>query len=120
VLHVVEALVALPRSGRAAEVVDRDGVVAGFGEALGQLHVEAVETAHVGKDDHRRAARLRRLREGGRELRAVSRGQYEGLGGGAARHTGQPGGQRRRPGVELEAHGLLSYPLGVERSLRPA
>src|SRR5439155_11950959 len=52
----IEVLVALAGAGRAAEVVDRDRVMAGLREALGELDVEAVQTADVGEDDHGRAA----------------------------------------------------------------
>ena len=58
---VVEVLAARAEPGGAAEVVDRDRVVAGGREALGELEVERVEAADVREDHHRRAARLRRL-----------------------------------------------------------
>ena len=47
----VEVLAALGDPGGAPEVVDRDRVMAGLGEALGQLDVEAVQAADVGQDD---------------------------------------------------------------------
>ena len=51
VRHVLEVLVARAEPGGAAEVVDRDRGVAGGGEALGELLVEAEQAAHVGQDD---------------------------------------------------------------------
>ena len=95
-----------PRPGGPAEVVERDRVVAGLGEPLGELGVERVQAADVGEDHDPAAASGRRLRERGREVRAVGGRQLEHLG---ARATGDRGeqkvlGRRRRPGVEVEAH----------------
>src|SRR4051794_40653249 len=109
VRHVLEVLVALARAGGAPEVVDRDRVVAGVGEALRELDVEAIEAADVREDDHGGAAgRLGGLRQGGGELGAVRRRQLELLGPGAAGHgraADEVGGQVRRVGVKGEAHG---------------
>ena len=54
--HVLPVAVALAGARGPAEVVDRDRVMAGLGEALGELDVEAVEPADVGQDDHAGAA----------------------------------------------------------------
>ena len=54
--HVLELLVARPEAGGAAEVVERDRVVAGLGEPLGQLGVERVQAANVGQDHDPAAA----------------------------------------------------------------
>ena len=48
--HVLELLVARAEAGGAAEVVDRDRVVAGLREPLGELGVERVQAADVGQD----------------------------------------------------------------------
>ena len=58
VRHVLEVLVARAKAGGTAEVVDRDCVVAGLGEPLGQLAVERVEAADVGKDHDPRSVSL--------------------------------------------------------------
>ena len=79
VRHVLEVLAARAEPGRAAEVVDGDRVVAGLGEALGELGVEGVEAADVGEDHDRAPARLGRLGERGREARPVGGGQLEQL-----------------------------------------
>ena len=58
VRHVLEVPVARAKAGGTAEVVDRDCVVAGLGEPLGQLAVERVEAADVGKDHDPRSVSL--------------------------------------------------------------
>jgi hypothetical protein len=50
VRHVLEVLAALAGARGAPEVVDRDRVVAGLREPLGQLDVEPVQAADVGQD----------------------------------------------------------------------
>jgi hypothetical protein len=86
--HVVPVVVALAGARGAPEVVDRDGVVAGLREALGQLDVEAVQAADVGQDHDPGRRAVGRLGHGGREARAVGGRQLEQLGGGAAGHRG--------------------------------
>jgi hypothetical protein len=111
--HVVPVVGALAGADGAAEVVDRDGVTAGLGEALGQLDVEAVEAADIGEDEHGRVAAVGRLSERGREARAVGGGQLERLGGGASRRKNEVLGQRRRTRVIVEAHGTSPKASGV-------
>src|SRR5215213_1563306 len=102
----VEVLAARPQPRRPAEVVDDDRVVADLREALGELGVERVEPADVGQDGDRRAARAGRLRQRGREARAVRRGQLQRLRAGPAgdRRARQVGGEGGRARVEGEAH----------------
>ena len=70
--HVLPVAVALAGARRPAEVVDRDRVMAGLGEPLGELDVEAVEPPDVGQDDHAGAAgAVGRLGQRGGEHRAV-------------------------------------------------
>src|SRR5699024_10163078 len=65
----VELVAARREAGGAAEVVERDRMVARLGEALGELRVEGIEAADVGEDHDRRLGGARRLRERGREAR---------------------------------------------------
>ena len=58
--HVLEVVAALRRTGRAAEVVERDSGDAPFGEPQSELLVEAVQPAHVGQDHHADVGRLLR------------------------------------------------------------
>ncbi len=99
--HVLEVVIALCRTGRAAEVVERHGRDPTLGETQRQLLVEPVEAAHVREDDDTDLAGLVGSRREGREAVAVSGLENEILVGyGGASNRGD-----RRGGVELEAHG---------------
>ena len=102
VRHVLEVLAARPQPRGAAEVVDRDRVMAGLREALGKLGVERIQPADVGQDHDPGARAPRGLRERRREARAVGRGQLEQLGPGASgdRRGQQVGWGRRRARIE--------------------
>src|SRR5207248_7882076 len=104
--HVDEVLAARAEAGRAAEVVDRDRVVAGKREALGQRHVEGVEAAYVGKDEHAGAVSVGRLGDRRGEGRAVGGAQLEHLRAGATgdRWQGEIGEELRQESVKGKAH----------------
>jgi hypothetical protein len=55
---VLEVVAAPGGTCRSPEVVEGDGRIAAFGEPKGELLVEAVEPANVGKDDDADARRL--------------------------------------------------------------
>ncbi len=102
VRHVLEVLVARAEPGRAAEVVQRDRRVAGLGEALGELLVEAEQAADVGQhDDAGRALGAREVRG---EVGAVGAGQGVALTGRAAGHHLKSLGQLGDDRVERKAH----------------
>ena len=99
-LHVLEVVVTLFRTGGTAEVVERHRRDPTLGEAQRQLLVEAVEAAHVREDHDTDLGGLLGSRREGGEAVAVSRLEDEVLvrDGGAADHGD------RRNGIELEAH----------------
>jgi hypothetical protein len=104
VLHVLEVVIALCGTGRAAEVVERDGGDPTLGKPQCQLLVEPVKAAHVREDHDADLAWLVGSRREGRKAVAVSRLENEilvGYGGAANRRD-------RRHGVEFEAHGSAS------------
>src|SRR5215211_4410881 len=100
VLHVGKVVLALADTRGSAEVVDRDGGDAAFGEPERELLVETVEPADVGQDDDAAPARLVRHRVERREAVPV-RGLEHDL---VVRHgrTAEYGNGRRR--VEVKAH----------------
>ncbi len=99
-LHVGELVVALAHTGRPAEVVDRDRGEAALGKAQGELLVEPVEPADVGKDDDPGARRLvGRCGEGGEPV-PVGRLEDQVV----VRHGRSGDDGDRRQGVEVEAH----------------
>ena len=59
-LHVAEVVASVAGAGRSTEVVDRDGVHTGLGEAQGELLVVRVQPADIGQDDDSGTARCRR------------------------------------------------------------
>ena len=105
--HVLELLVARAETRGAAEVVDRDRVIAGLREALGELRVERIQAADVGEDHDPAAA----VRAGPRRARPRNRVPSAEVSSSSSRPraAGDRGeqqvlGRRRRPRVEVEAH----------------
>ena len=79
----LEVVAAARRSRGAPEVVDRDRVYAGGGEALGELFVEGMQSAHV-RRDHDAAITVAGLRETRAEARSVLAREDDVLAAGAA------------------------------------
>ena len=118
VRHELEVLVARAEPGRAAEVVDRDRRMAGGGEALGQLLVEAEQAADVGQDDD--AGRTLGARQVGAEVGAVGGRQRQALAGRAAGDDLEALREVGHDRVKGEAHGPRNVPLRRENRHRRA
>jgi nitrate reductase beta subunit len=101
VRHVIEVLAALLDTGRSSEVVESDCRVAALRKTQRKLLVEAVETAHVRKNDDPDLSRLVRCREKRSKLVAVARFEDEVV----VRDSRTCNRRNRRRRIELEAHG---------------
>jgi hypothetical protein len=101
VRRVVEVVVALPGTGGAAEVVDRDRRIPAFREPERELLVEAVQPADVREDDDARFRVAVGRREECGEVGAVGGPERQVVvRDGRARDDGN-----RRSGIEVEADG---------------
>ena len=101
VVRVREVLVALSDPGRAPEVVDRDGRDALLAEPEGELLVEVVQAADVGKDDDAAAGRRVGAGRERREPRPVGGLEHEVV----VRDRRARDRRDRRAGVGVVTHG---------------
>ena len=104
VFHVLEVVIALCGTGRAAEVIERHSRDPTLGKTQCQLLVEPVETAHVREDHDTDLAGLVWRRREGRKAVPVVRLEDDVL----MRDSGAADCRNRRDGIKLEAHACAS------------
>jgi hypothetical protein len=104
VFHVLEVVIALRGTGRAAEVIEGHSRDPTLGKTQCQLLVKPVETAYVREDHDTDLARLVGRGREGRKAVPVARLEDDVL-----MRDGCAADRRdRRDGIELEAHACVS------------